>query len=405
MYSISTLSADLEAILHGTTTNKIVNLFGMYNRAGRQLLLDIDPQETKRTLQFTVPLFNSVTYYPIAPDVKGNAIIDIKPQVNRTGLDVYSQSYNQAFSLLSQNWGSLKSSFTMNFNSGIKTILINAPYLLPPISINQATSTTGNGTWTAGGTASALTNNSQNYVESLSSLQYNVGIGAGYVENSTMSSTDLSAHLNQSTLFLWAYFQTGSTVTDVKLRWGSSSANYYEVTATQTQQGTAFQNGWNLIAFPWNGATVVGTPNSAAINYLRVTYDVTGTQTGAGLNNVVSNLGTYMEYEYYSKYLFRDAVTGAFQETVTDVTNLINLDTETYNLFTNLVAVLAAQQTQGIDATYFDGEFFMNQYKQGVAEYKGRYKSEISKPQSLYYKKPNKAYQNVWIGWNGGSSN
>src|SRR5258708_756380 len=144
-YSITNLEQDLESILHGTTINKLTNPFALFNRAGRQLLLDIDPQETKRTLQFTSPIFNGVNYYAIAPDVKGNAIIDIKPMVNRTNLDVFSQAYNQAFDLLKQNWSGLKSSFTMNFNTGLKTILINAPYLLPPISINQATSITTNG--------------------------------------------------------------------------------------------------------------------------------------------------------------------------------------------------------------------------------------------------------------------
>lgn len=46
-YNILDLKNDLEGVLHGTTNNQIQNLDGVINRAARQLLLDLDPQETK----------------------------------------------------------------------------------------------------------------------------------------------------------------------------------------------------------------------------------------------------------------------------------------------------------------------------------------------------------------------
>ena len=92
-YSIQSANTDLEGVLHGTTTNQIEGLFALYNRAGRQLLIDIDPQETKRTTQFSSPIFNGVNQYALAEDVKGNRLIDIRPQVQRTPRDVWSQQY------------------------------------------------------------------------------------------------------------------------------------------------------------------------------------------------------------------------------------------------------------------------------------------------------------------------
>lgn len=394
-YSITDLENDLEAIIHGTTINKIINPFALFNRAARQILLDLDPQETKRVVQFTTPIFNSVWDYPLAADVKGISIIDIRPQVNRTSLDVYNQLYNQAFDVAKQNTGALKNDFTINFNTALKSIRVNAPFLSPPISLNTAESTTSNGTWTTGGTASNLTNNSQNYIDTLSSLKFNVATGTGYVENSTMSPVDLTNNLNQATQFLYAYVPTGSSLTSIELRFGSDSSNYYKISATTTQQNTTFQNGWNLVAFPWSSATTVGSPVITAIDYIRVSYVVSASLTGVGLNGITSSLGTYLEYEYYSKYLFRDSVTGAFQETVSNVTNLINLDTETYNIMTDLVALLAAQQTQG-GSMVADVNFFQKKYDEAISKYKGRYKSELQKPQSIYYKKPNKSYGGGW---------
>ncbi len=400
-YSVLDAKTDLEGVLHGTTNNQIQNLDGVFNRTARQLLLDVDPQETKRTLEFVNPIFNTVFDYPIADDVKGNKIIDIFPQVQRLPWDIWTQAYNQAFDIAKQNIFSNADMFTMNFNTGLKTIRINAPYLNEPVVINQIEAIATNGTWAVGGTASNLSANNSNWVQGAGSLQFDSTTGAAYIENSTMASVNLSNVVSQSSLFVWVYVPTGASLTSVDLRWGSSSANYYHKTVTQNQQGVAFVNGWNLCQFVWSSATTVGSPSSSAINYGRVTLNVTGTETGCLVNGMNSILGTILSYEYYSKYLFRDAITGAFQETVTDDSNLINLDTESYNLFFNLLAYLAGQQQQGLDASFYDGNFFLTQYQQGVARYKAMYKSEIQKPQSLYYRMNKPGYgQYFGRNWN-----
>lgn len=387
-YNITSLKADLTGVLHGTTNNQIQGLDNLINRAARQLLLDVDPQETKRVVEFTNPIFNTVFQYPIAADVKGNRLIDIRPQINRIPRDVWSQAYNQAFDLAKNNIFIMANMFTVNFNTGVKTLLINAPYLNPPVIVNQAENLTNNGTWAAGGTASNISIDNANFVSGAGALKFDVTTGAAYVENSTMSAVDLSAFVNQSSLFTWVYVPTGATLTSVNLRWGSSSTAYYDETVTQTQQATAFVNGWNLCQFPWSSASTTGSPSSSAINYLRVTLNVTGSMTGCRVNLVESILGTILEYEYYSKYLFRNASTGTFQETVLDDSDLINLDTESYNLLFNLVAHLATQQQQGLDATFYDGSFFGQKYQESLARYKALYKSEAQKPQSTYYYMP-----------------
>lgn len=391
-YSIQTLKNDLTGVTHNTQLNQITNLDGLIDRAARALLLDVDPQETKRTLEFINPLFNGVFDYPIAADVKGNKLIDIRPQVRRLPQDIWGQGYNQAFDVAKANVFSLANMFTMNFNTGIKTIRINSPFLNPPVIVNEAESITSNGTWATGGTASSLTIDNANFVQGAGSLKFNTTVGAGYVENSTMSAINLSATQNQSSFFVWVYTPTGTNLTSVNLRIGSSSANYYTLTVTQNQNSTAFVNGWNLCQFDWASMSTTGSPNSSALNYVRVTLDTLNTNTGMHVNGIDNILGTILEYEYYSKYIFRDASTGAFQENVTDDSNLINLDTESYNLLFNKVAHYTMQQLQGLDATFYDGNFFLTEYTNGVNRYKALYKSEIQKPQSIYYYQQDKGY-------------
>lgn len=405
-YSIQTLKNDLQGVLHGTQLNQITNLNGVINRAGRQLLLDVDPQETKRTLEFINPIFNTVFDYPIAPDVKGNKIIDIRPQVQRIPRDIWTQGYNQAFDVAKQNIYSLANMFTMNFDTGLKTLRVNSPFLNPPIILNYADSIDNNGTWVLGGNATDLAVDNVNFVAGSGSLQFTV-VAAGTsitLTNNSMQAINLSAQANQASMFFWIYIpdatqiKTSGMGRGLVFQWGNDNTNLWEAFSIVTnQQGTSFVNGWNLIEVPWTSAIVLGNPDASNITYLSLTIHLTGTGTAQVMrvNLFDCILGSILEYEYYSKYLFRDVLTGAFQETVTDDSNLVNLDTESFNLLFNLVAYMAIQQQQGLDAVFYDGSFFKQAYDEGVIRYKSMYKSELQKPQSVYYAVPPSGYNRI----------
>lgn len=416
--------------------------------------------------------------------------------------------------------------FTINFNSSLKTIRVNAPWLNPPVIINQIEGISLNGTWATGGDASNLSVNNTNFAQGSGSLQFDidedtlygpnlvtngnftgsatgwtlgagwaynsnniihtagvleayqnvgatdsglsykitatiggttgtvlVGIGTaevdvsgttfsagagvstvtvggfgagdvvfspsndfdgtidsvsvtvvltgvGYIENSTMESVNLSEVENQAYLFVWIYVPTGSSLDSVGLRWGSGSSNYWTQTVSQNQQATTFVNGWNLCQFIWSTSTTVGSPDSEDITYARVTLSTNAAMTGCLVNGLDSILGTILSYEYYSKYMFRNVSTGAYQETVLDDSDLINLDTESFNLLTYKTAALAVQQQQGLDASFYDGPFFENKYQAELLRYKSMYKSELQKPQSVYYQTPDTSYNRfMGRGW------
>jgi hypothetical protein len=396
-YSILQLKADLEGLLHGTTLNQITNIDGLVLRSARTLLLDIDPQETKRIAQLANPIYNAVYDYALPVDLKGQRIIDIRPQVNRQTNDVLSQKYSQDFD--SQKLLVDSNNFNVNFNTGVKTIRINNPSLPSGALLNECDGITGNGTWAAGGDASNLRVDNVNYASGSGALDIDLGAAGtvGYIENSTMNAVDLTDELNQGSLFLFVKLPTASNFTSVTLRWGSDSSNYWTSTQTVTQQNTAFANGWNLIACPWASATTVGSPDVTAVDYLRVSFAYNGTaQTAVGIDSIVCRLGSSMEIVYYSKYLFATS-TGTWQESVTDDSNLVNLDGESYNLLLDLVALNATQQQQGINALRYDAPYFQKKYEDDLARYRALYKSEVQLPQSVYYKKPYPNYAK-WFG-------
>lgn len=378
-YNIVNVQADLAAVLHGTSLNKVQGLNNLFNRAARQLLLDIDPIETERVVLTTTPIYNQVWDYACPADLKGNRIIDISPQYYRNQ-GIVSQTYQQPFDI-DKNIATTNSEFTIQFNNAVKTIRINDTTLPQGIVLDTCDATTG---WTANSTASNLTEDNINYASGAGSLSFNVTTGVGSISK-TISSVDMTTHLNQSSLFYYLYLPIGSELTSTAIRWGSSSGNYYTRTLTTTNEGNSFQTGWNLIRADWLGATVVGSPTVSAITYIDILVTVTSNQTGIKVDNIISNMGLYRTVRYYSKYLFRDASTGAFQETVSDNSNLLNLDTESYNLYFNLVAFYATQLIQGLDAMFFDSNFFGQEYTKGKARYTSLMKSEVQKPHINYY--------------------
>ncbi len=378
-YSISQSNADLAAVLHGTSLNKVQGLNNLHNRTARQLLLDIDPIETERKILTTTPLFNQIWDYPCPADLKGNRLIDISPQYQRYPGGVISQTYQQDFDI-SKNLSLTPSLFTFQYNNAVKTIRIN-DVGLPAGTVLDACEATNN--WAVGGTASNLRINNLNFAVGSGALNFDMTTGTGSISTTEAATLDLSAMYNQSSFFYYLYLP--ATATSTELRFGSDSSNYYSIVNTTAYDGTALQLGWNLIGGTWLSATVVGSPVKTAIDYVYVGVTAATALTGVGVDNIVSDMGLYRTLRYYSKYLYRDATTGAFQETVTDNSNLINLDTESYNLYFNLLAFYATQQVQGLDATFFDSSFFGQEYMKGKTRYTSLNKSQVDKPKESYY--------------------
>jgi hypothetical protein len=392
-YSVSEIKNELAGVLHGTTINKITNLAGLMNRAGRQLLLDCNPIETKRIVQLG-QVFNDVYDYASPTDLKGVQVIDIRPQAGRYPSDQYEQAYARWFDANKNlNWNN---SFNVQHNTGVKSLRIEAPAITTPLVITDTGSTTG---WSVFGGASSLSVDTQFNVAGSGALTFNIdGVSEGGVKNTTITPIDMSEHEGVSTLFLWVYMPTAATAIGddlVTLWWGSSETDFWSYTASAQQDGTAFKNGWNLVAFPWNADDVSGSPDSSSITFVKVFIFPTTPQTGYKICNLTSGLPKYMEMVYYSKYLFSNG--GVWKETITDtdsadLTTIVNLDTESYGLYFNLLAYYVCQQMMGKDAQK-DSQFFLKEYQRSLARYTSMYKSETLLPSEPWYRLPTQRTQ------------
>lgn len=396
-FSIANVKDDLAGMLQGTSLSKVTNLTNLLNRAGRDLLAEVDPMETKRFVELPV-LYDKTYDYAAPADLKGDRIIDIRPLARRFPSDQISQTYDQTFDV-SKDWIWNGGLATTQWNSGVKSLRL-AKNMRAGQALQECESTTENGTWVAGGDVTDLIADTVNFVQGSASLRFNLsGAGTtGYLEINDMDSVDLTNDEDLGSLFSWVSFDDASQFTSVALRWGSSSSDYWTRTVTGNSVSGRFENAWNLLRYDWNGATSVGSPDASSIAYLRVSFVYDGDPaSNVRLDYIVAQRGLEYQIEYYSKYLFRDATTGLFQETVTSDTNLVNLDTDSYNLYVYKCAQLAAQQIQGQDSS-FDMGFAEKEWEKALKKYQAKYKSEVQKPTQPYYRLPLARGKNIGYG-------
>lgn len=392
MPNIGDAKQDLTGIVHSTSLDKITNLNSVFQRAARNLLGKLDPRGTVRIAQISDVIHDEIFNYSAPSDLKGNKVIDIRPQVNRGVQDNQSQRFAREFDHRKTTY-----TFQVRDDGGTKSLRISQPVNLKPVVLHSMNSITDNGTWAVGGDATNLTRDTVNRVSGSASLNFDLdGSGVtGHIEISDMNQVDLTDHDEKSELFVRVYIPDTSIITNFILRWGNSSAVYWSRTVTSPYDRDSFRVGWNTLKFSWNGAAETGTVDPSAIDYLRVTVTYDGTvETDLRVDKIDSSLGEIFEIEYYSKYLFRTSG-GTWQGTTSSDTDIVNLDEDDYNIFLFECGLAIAQQMQGADSAfdrnYFKEELFGDprnrEEKPGLYKiYKTDHPSEARRPRGSYWR-------------------
>ena len=158
------------------------------------------------------------------------------------------------------------------YGTGAPQLMVLAKNKMAPILIDSFDSQTTI-TWVASGDTSGLTYDTYTKKEGAASLSFdtlvNVANYAGLI--GSQAATDYSQMQNVGHFRLWVFIPEVTDFTSVSLKWGSDNSDYYIQTATEQEDGTAFEIGWNAIDLPWdNTAIEVGNCNPSAITFLEI---------------------------------------------------------------------------------------------------------------------------------------
>jgi len=382
--NITSLKESISGMTHSGTTNKIRNFNELCKRAAGNVIAKIDPRETRRITNLTNAIHDDIYNYSAPSDLK--RVIDLRPQVNRDQSDNFSQWFSEEFDKYKGSYDDL---FQIRHNDGTKSLRISKNISPAPVTLHSMNSLTDNGTVAIVGTAENLKIDTLHYITGNKSIQVDLPATGDGIQITDFSDVDLSDHDEISEQFIRFYVDTSDDLdllTSVTAIWGNDlTANYWTgVAQTAQADGTAFRVGWNIIRIPWNTATETGTVDPTAIDCLKITFATTGAITNLRIDLWTSSIGQIFEIEYYSKYLFRSTA-GVWKEKPTSDEDLINLDSDTFNIFTLEVLIASAQQMQGADAT-FDIEFARKELQELYLRHKENAPSEKIRPISHYYK-------------------
>lgn len=331
--TLAQLKSDITPKLKGTSLRQITDFYGTAAGAANRMIARIDPQETIRTVTMSTPFFDNVNDYALVTDFK--SMIDVRPQVNRLNLpgrSHYSETTPRQFlERLDPN------SFSIRWNNMARSLRAQKLPTGNVVQMDSFDGPTANGSWAVGGDASGLYTEVLNFVEGNGALGFNISgsTGTSYIENLTAAVLDLSSYLyeDSSTLFFWIPMGFSALFTNFKLRRGSGSSAYKEVSVTSKADGTAFTDGWNMLRFDWSTATNTGSPDNTKNTYRRFTATTTSGTAIAGclIDNWTNAIGTLSEIEYYSEYLFRTSA-GIWVNAPTSDTDLVNVGPASYEI-------------------------------------------------------------------------
>lgn len=385
MRTVASLKSDLIRKLHGTSLSKIESIYELFAESARNVISRIDPQETIRVATIENALFDDVYSYTLPSDVKGDKIIDLQPQTGRVSSQKYTKVLIEQFSR-NKN----RKEFNVIYKNGTKFLRVSEDVKPNKIILSEVNSTTG---WSVGDSGSNLTLDSLNYITGSKSLNFDVGTGSttAYIENSTLTSQNLSEYDDQLSVFVWVYIPDATKVTNCIARLGSDSSNYYAVTVTTTHDSQSFADGWNLLRFDLQSGTETGTTDFSAIDYFRltITHDQTG-DTDFRIDSITAGIGELFEIYYYSDALFKSSA-GSYLTVPTADTDTVQLETDAYNILLYECAYLIAQELQGENGSY-DERYFRrlldgdNSVVGMYHRYHMSYPSQNKKARSTYYK-------------------
>lgn len=346
MYTVANLTSALSGKIRGANLAKVANVNGKIGEAARTMLARIDPETTIRRARIENAIYDRVYNYTAPDDLKGpSKIIDVRPLGERSTADSIAGRYAQEFDIRREY-----DTLTVETVHGINTLRLSKR-LAPHTVLHMCDSLTLGGTVTAGGDVTDLDIDQLSHISGTGAVRFNLSgaTGVGTIDFALESAVDLSAMEDIGALFHWLNFPLASALISVQLSWGTNAGNCWSRTATAAHDRAFESAAFQLARYNWSAASKTGTPDAAAVSWLRITLTYTaGTaRNGCYLDNITAALGEAWEVLYYSNCLFTNSARTTWKAVPTDPTDLIMADDAAYNILLHETRIILADEIKG----------------------------------------------------------
>lgn len=379
VYTRTLLSADIATMVRNGAY--ATNLQTVSNNAVRQVLSDVDLRSSKRKTALTPNLFSEIYDYAAPTSLKGNKIIDIEPQINRTQFDDWQLTTGEEFDRRKQT-GTDGLIAIVDYDM-TKRIRVSLPVDDDSITVDEISTV---GDWVLFGDGTNLTTDTSNCVVGSSSVNWDISSAGGTtagIYNASLDTFDISDVLTTGSAFVWVYISSTTNLTNFILRVGSDSSNYYYITITTGNEGLAFVNGWNLLRFDFANKATTGTPDDDACDYVALYMTKDGakiSETDYRFNNLIIGNGSHYSVIYYSRYLWQSSA-GTYLENSTATGDYLNCEADEYHLF----LLKTAELTERDAGNFNEASTLQQEYERKLGQYKQNYPSEAITSSNLYF--------------------
>lgn len=378
--------SELKAAVNGRIHNKVGLLADARQTInnGVRDCLALDLRSTKRKSSLAPNLFNEIYQYACPTDLKANKIISLEPQTmvrdlhqdwELTAEDEFDRRKDTDTNLLAFSDRDFTRKLLISYNADDNGFVVSSLDAL-----------TGAGSWALFGDGTNLTVDSFQYIKGSASINWDISAAGGTtagIQASDIPTFDLTDYASAGSVFVWAWITSATNLTNYILRLGSDSSNYYSMTATTTNEGLAFSAGWNLLRFDFSGKSTTGTPDDDACDYAAIYMTKTAgkiSETDYRFDHIIVKKGQIFNLIYYSKYLWQNS-SGTYLEDCTADSDLLNVDTEEYNMIIEKCTEWAAREARETE----DAVTAQQNFRTKAKEYRKMYKSERLPQQDTYY--------------------
>lgn len=347
--NVYNLKQGVAGLLTGTNLYNVTNLNNALERALLTFMQKCAIPEAMTSLPMT--LYDGVYGYLAPSPIFGNTVKDIRPigvnrgfndMVIRQGIEDYDRS---------KRWKNAEG-FKCTFETvqGVNIMRITSKYprqktvIDPMNNISDNNSTTN--AWIAGGTVQNLQVDTTVYYESPASLRFTLnGAGVGNISKVLDNAISMTNFNLVGQIFLELDLPV-LALSNVVLQIGSDPLNYYSVTATQAMLGAWTTGRFLDTPFDLSTATIVGTPNLAAIKYVNLIFTTTATITNIRCGYLFGALPSQCEVFYSTTGVYK-AQDLSINNFITNDNDIILLSDAAYNIYESECALTVALQNGG----------------------------------------------------------
>ncbi len=307
-----------------------ITALNFLNRAARLVIGEVDLRSTKRNSVLASSLFGDIYSYAAPTDLKGDAVIDFLPQVNR--------ATDFRLELVSEQEFDMKKTIKSNLvavatDELVKRLMFSGDVddtVITPATLDSLTA--DGGTWIAFGDATNVAADTSNYVKGGGSISFDL-VGSGTtagISNIGLNTFNITDYINSGSVFVWVYINSTTNLTNFIIRVGNDiTANYYTQTITTTNESASFVSGWNLLRFDFASMTQVGTvaPTTCDSIAIYMTKTAGKSDDGYRFDDISFHTGQIHSVLYYSRYPWQGS-TGTWLENSTATTDYLNAETD-----------------------------------------------------------------------------